>query len=334
MKKLLITLPIKPEDITRMDEYLSWLRDAGFEIRFIPGTEAHSEEEMMELWKGIDAHIATSDKMTARAMDAADRLKIISRIGVGVETVDIPAATARKIVVANTPGAGAETVAEFTFALILALSRNIVMTDKMLHLGNWQRIHGYSLYRKTLGIIGLGAIGRQLAKLVSGFDMRVIAFDPYPDEAYAALHNITMCSLDDLLKLSDYISIHIPYNNSTKNMIGECELAMMKSTAQIVNTSRGGIINEQALYNALKEKIIFGAALDVHTVEPMTNMDNPLLTLNNIILTPHAAGSAYEGRNKVIEAVMNVIDFFNDKIPSGIRNPEVLKGLTQVKMRP
>jgi len=248
---------------------------------------------------------------------------VISRIGVGFESVDIPAATKRKIAVTTTPGAGAETVSEFAFTLMAAMSRKIFQNDRMVRSGGWTTVTGMSFYRKTLGIVGLGLIGIQLARWAQGFGMRVIAYDPVEDLAYAEANNITYVSLDELLKTCDYMSLHLPLMESTRNLIGERELSMMKPTAQIVNSARGGIIDETALYNALKNGVIDAAALDVFEKEPISP-ENPLLTLDNVIFSPHIAGSTYEGLDSIVgAAVRNVIDVIDGKVPHGIRNPEI-----------
>lgn len=323
--KVLFTFTIAPEDVSILDGAKEMLLAKGYDLDFMILSKYLSEDQLIEKYPGVVAHIAGSDKMTARALQGADKLKIISKSGVGIETVDIAAATEKGILVTNAPGAGAETVAEFSFTLLLSVSRRLVEVHNNLHKGIWKRLHGFSLYRKTLGIIGLGNIGRQLIKISRGFDMKPIAFDPYADEKYAKENGIELVSFDDLLKKSDYVSIHVPMTNDTINLIGEKELSLMKPTAIIVNTSRGGIINEQALYKALKEKVIWGAGLDVHTQEPMTDISNPLLSLENVVATAHIAGASQEGRKKVVEmAAQNVIDYLEGRRPRGIINPQVL----------
>ena len=205
---------------------------------------------------------------------------------------------------------GAETVAEFAFALMISLSRQVREADAITRSGVWGKAISYSLYRKTLGIVGFGNIGRQLAKLTTGFDMKILAYDPYyQDEVYASTHNIRYCSLDELVQKSDYISFHLPLTTETRDLISARELAMMKPTAQLINCARGGIVNEAALYHALKEHQIFGAAFDVFEDEPI-QMDHPFFTLDNMIMTPHHAGTTVEGKNKIVEAAFrNVIAF-------------------------
>ena len=326
MEKILFTFSLAPEDAHLLDDAEKTLRSTKYEVEFLRLTKYLTEDQLMEKYPGVVAHIAGSDKMSARALQGADKLKIISRLGVGIETIDIEAATKKGILVTNAPGAGSETVAELSFALMISVSRRIVEVHNNLHKEIWKRLHGYSLFRKTLGIIGLGNIGRQLVRVSRGFDMKPIAYDLYPDEQYAKENSIELVSLDELLKRSDYVSIHVPDNESTKNLIGERELSLMKPTAIIINTSRGGIINEKALYTALKDKVIWGAGLDVYTVEPMLDMSNPLLALDNIVTTPHIGGATEEGRKKVIElGVQNALDFLEGRKPVGIINPQVLE---------
>lgn len=321
--KVLITQPWPPSIVTNFDTYVSWLEERGLEVIVDPKQISLTEEEVIERLPGIYAYICGSDAITAKALEYADQLKIISRIGVGYDNVDIPAATKRGIAVTTTPGAGAETVAEHTFALMLTMTRKIFQCDRSIREGKWIRIAGPSLYRKTLGIIGLGIIGKQLAKIVSGFDMKIIAYDPVVDEEFAKAHSITYVSLEELIKTSDYISLHLPLNKETEYIIGERELKMMKPSAQLVNCARGKLIDEDALYHALKDGVIAAAALDVFEKEPV-DLNHPLFTLDNFIATPHNAGTSIEGKNKVVEAaVKNVLDIMDGKMPIGLKNPEV-----------
>jgi D-3-phosphoglycerate dehydrogenase len=324
-EKVLITQPWDPSIVTEFDTYVSWLEERGLEVIIDPKQISLTEQDVIERLPGLYAHVCGSDALTAKALEYADKLKIISRIGVGYDTVDIPAATAKGIAVTTTPGAGAETVAEHAMALMLTMTRKIFQCDRSVREGSWIRISGPSIYRKTLGIIGLGTIGKQLAKIVSGFDMKIIAYDPFKDEKYAKEHNITYVSLEELLKTSDYISLHMPLNKETKYMIREETLKMMKPSAQLINCARGGLIDEDALYHALKDGVIAAAASDVFEKEPV-DMANPLFELDNFIMTPHNAGTSVEGKNKVVgAAIKNVLDIMDGKMPIGLKNPEVFK---------
>ncbi len=322
-KRVLISQPWPTSAVPHLNNFIAELEAKECEVVLYPETSRMRASDLIDWLPGFCAHICGSDEWTAEAMDALRDIRVISRIGVGFESVDIPAATKRKIAVTTTPGAGAETVSEFAFTLMAAMSRKIFQNDRMVRSGGWTTVTGMSFYRKTLGIVGLGLIGIQLARWAQGFGMRVIAYDPVEDLAYAEANNITYVSLDELLKTCDYMSLHLPLMESTRNLIGERELSMMKPTAQIVNSARGGIIDETALYNALKNGVIDAAALDVFEKEPISP-ENPLLTLDNVIFSPHIAGSTYEGLDSIVgAAVRNVIDVIDGKVPHGIRNPEI-----------
>ncbi len=324
--KVLFSMPYSPNMVTELDRFLHMLEEHGLEPE-ISGTcgRRMTEEELVETWPNVYAHICGGDPMTKRAMDATNTLKIISRIGVGCDSVDISAATGKGIAVTVTPGAGAEAVAEHTFAMMLALSRRIVEQNNRVKAGRWsEKVSGYSLYRKKLGIIGFGNIGKRLALNASGFDMKVMAYDIYQDQDFAQKNNVTYCDLETIFKECDYISVHMPLNEQTKGMISYDQLAMMKNSAQVINCARGGIIDETALYEAVRDGVISGAALDVFMEEPVKE-DNPLLTLDRVIISPHNAGTSVEGKNKVVEmAVQNVIDIHEGRLPRGLLNPEAL----------
>lgn len=325
-KKVLLSMPYSPSMVTELDCFLEQLREHGLEpvVSETCGRRM-TEEELIMAWPNVYAHVCGADPMTERAMASTKTLKIISRIGIGSDSVDIPAATKRGIAVTVTPGAGSETVAEHAFAMMLALSRRIVEQNNLVKAGKWQsKVSGYSLYRKTLGIVGFGNIGRQLALNAAGFQMRILAYDVCRNEEFAAVHNVTFCDLETIYRESDFISLHMPLDDKTKGMISYNELAMMKNSAQLINCARGGVVDEAALYDAVKNGIISGAALDVFTEEPIC-MSNPLLALERVIVTPHNAGTSVEGKNRVVGmAVQNVIDIYEGGEPSGLLNREVL----------
>lgn len=325
MKKVIISMPWAPDIVSELDEYIKLLEDKGLHVILDPKQKRLTESELIEKWPDVYAHICGADAMTAKAINSADKLKIISRIGVGYDTVDMSTATAKGVAVAITPGAGAESVAEYAFALMICLSRKVLQADREVRKGVWDRVPGPSLFRKKIGIIGLGNIGKKLASLTKSFDMKVLAFDFVQDEKYAHENNIEYCALDELLKQADYVSVNVPLTDTTKNFITAKELKLMKPQALIINAARGGIINENDLYVALKDGVIAGAALDVFEQEPV-DQSNPLLTLDNVIVSPHNAGSSSEGKNMVVRAaVQNVIDIAEGKIPAGVLNPEVLQ---------
>ena len=325
-KKVLLSMPYSPSVVTELDGFLAQLQGHGLEpiISETCGRRM-TEEELAQAWPGIYAHICGADPMTERAIASSDTLKIISRIGIGSDSVDIPAATRRGIAVTVTPGAGSETVAEHAFAMMLALSRRIVEQNNLVKAGRWQcKVSGYSLYRKTLGIVGFGNIGKQLALNAAGFQMRILAYDVYRDEGFAAAHNVTFCDLETIYRESDFISLHMPLDEKTRSMVSYNELAMMKNSAQLINCARGGIVDEAALCEAVSNGVISGAALDVFEEEPI-HMDNPLLALERVIVSPHNAGTSVEGKNRVVGmAVQNVIDIYEGRKPKGLLNPEVL----------
>lgn len=324
-RKLLITQPWPASYVTEFDALVAQLEAAGCEVVLDPRARNLTDSELAQVLPGVHVHIAGVDQYTALAMDAADSLQLVCRIGVGVENVDIEAATTRGILVTNTPGAGAETVAEFTFSLMAALTRRVTHSQDLVRRGEWRRSMGRSMLGKTLGIIGLGNIGVALSRLVSGLDMQVLAYDPWADAQQASGIGITLVPLETLLRTSDYISIHVPFNAATRDLVGEHELAMMKPSAMLINTSRGGIVNEQALYAALKRGGIESAALDVLQQEPPAP-DHPLLSLPNVIVTAHNAGTTYEGRNKLMQAcVSTVLDTLNGRQPAGLKNPDIWK---------
>ncbi len=242
--------------------------------------------QLAELLPGVDGFIAGLDSISALALQTADRLKVISRYGVGVDNVDLEYACSKKIIVTNTPGANSVSVAELAVGLILSLIRQIPQAIEATRSGGWPRVNGITLEGKTVGIIGFGSIGRQLARRLAGFDCRLLAYDPYPDLSFAEKVGVTMLSLDDLLSQSNIISLHLPLSPSTLGLVNEAFLAKTRPGAMLVNTDRGEIIDENALYTAVKTGRLAGAALDVFCQQP-PDPTNPILSLPNVLVTPH-----------------------------------------------
>jgi len=245
-----------------------------------------SSAQLAALLPGVDGHIAGLDAIDAAALAAADSLRVVARYGVGTDNVDLAAARARGIVVTNTPGANAGAVAELTVALLLLLARPVLGAAAATREGGWPRTSGLSLGGKTVGLVGFGAIGRAVARLLAGFDCRLLAYDPWCDADQAARLRVAVVDLDALLAVSDFVSLHAPVTPETRGMVGAEFLAQMKPGAALVNTARGELVDEAALYEALASGRLRGAALDAFAVEP-PGAANPLLSLPNVIATPH-----------------------------------------------
>jgi len=258
------------------------------------------DPKFIEALKGVDAVLCGNDLLVNDAMlDMAPRLKAIAKMGVGLDTVDIKAASDHNAIVFNTPGANNQAVADHTFGLILSLARKIVFCDQSLRDNRWEhtKIMGIEIWQKTLGLIGLGAIGRCVARRAKGFQMKVVAHDPFWPKEFADEHGIEKMQIHDLLKVSDIVSLHLPLTKENRGMINEKTLKSMKPTALLINAARGEIVKEKALYNALKDNVIAGAGLDVFENEPPTN--SPLLKLDNVVMTPHIAAFTHDAMNNM-----------------------------------
>jgi D-3-phosphoglycerate dehydrogenase len=263
--------------------------------------------------------IRSGTQVTEEIIQAAGKLKVIGRAGVGLDNVDLKAATKKGIIAMNTPGGNTTSTAEHAFSLIMALARNIPQAHGSMKAGKWERnkFQGIEIYGKVLGVIGLGRIGSTVAKFAQAFGMTVKAYDPFLSAEMAAKRGIVMADFDDLIKNSDFITVHVPKTDETKGMLGEKEIALMKKSVRLVNCARGGIIDEVALANALETKRIAGAALDVFDEEPL-KADCPFLKLDNCVMTPHLGASTAEAQvNVAIEIAYTVRDALLGK---GIRN--------------
>lgn len=247
------------------------------------------ENELLVALTGIEAVVAGSEPYTARVLAAHPQLRVIARVGVGFDTVDIPTATACKIVVTITPGTNHGSVAEHTFALLLGFTRHLVTRHQAIATGSWPRVMSQPLRGRTLGLLGLGRIGQAVAVRAAAFEMRVVAYDPFPDHNFCRTHGITLVPFDRLLAESDFLSLHLPLTPQTRNLINRDTLTKMKPGAVLVNTSRGGLVCEADLMESLREGHLAGAALDVFETEPLP-VHHPLRSLPNVVLTPHAAG--------------------------------------------
>jgi D-3-phosphoglycerate dehydrogenase len=258
--------------------------------------------------------------MDAEAVAAAPNLKIIARAGVGLDNVDVPAATTAGVLVVNAPTSNIVSAAELAVSLLLAVARNVVPANLALKNGQWKRSQfgGVELQGKTVGIIGMGKIGMLVAQRLAGFDMKFVAYDPYVATAPKGGPDIKMVSLDDLLAASDFVTIHIPKTSETAGLIDSAALAKMKPTAFVINAARGGVLDEGALFDALKSGSIAGAGLDVYATEPCT--DSPLFALDNVVATPHLGASTEEAQEKAGVAVAEsvVAAFAGQEVPGAV----------------
>ena len=285
------------------------------------------EAEVVRAVQGADAILARTSVISEAVIRASPKLKIVSRHGVGVDNVDVDACTRHGVMVTITGDANSQAVSEHAFSCFLAVARKVTLANRHVREGEWNRdlFIGIELYGKVLGIIGLGRIGTRLAKQAAGFDMEVLAYDPYLDAGAVQNSNVTLVDLPTLLQRADFISLHLPLTTETRHIIGVAELAAMKPAAILVNTARGGLIDEAALYQALINEVIAGVALDVFEQEPLPE-GHPLTKLDNILLSPHVAGQTEESLIRMsVGAAQNILAVFNGQVPPFVVNREVLE---------
>jgi D-3-phosphoglycerate dehydrogenase len=301
--------------------------DDRFEVRVAPDP---SVETVKREIKGVEGVIVRTAPFTREIIAAADSLKVIARHGVGVDNIDLRAATERGILVLNTPDANAVSVAEHTLTAIGALAKRVLPMDRATRQGDWEARNEYKavdLDGKVLGLIGMGRIGSMVArKAAAAFNMEVIAYDPYVRPEVAAKNGVVLYEdLDRIFREADVISIHTPLTPETRGLVNGARLALMKSSAFLVNFSRGGVVDEEALYRALKDGVIAGAALDVFEEEPPSR-NHPLFELDNVLLSPHSAALTEECVVRMATgAARGVVDVLTGKRPQFVVNTEVLK---------
>ncbi len=309
--KVLVADKISPKGVAYLRQ------QPGFEVIEAYGS---SPEKILELVKDVHAIAVRSEtKITAAVFAAAPLLKVVGRAGVGVDNVDVDAATERGVIVMNTPAGNTISTAELTFTHILCGARPIAQAAASMKAGNWDRktLNGIELFKKTLGVVGLGRIGGEVAKRAQAFGMRVVAYDPYLSPSRAKAMQVEVATLDELLKQSDYITVHMPLTDDTLNMIDEAAIAKCKKGVRLFNCARGGIIKESALIAGLKSGHVAAAGLDVYEEEPLAK-DSELRSLPNVILTPHIAASTTEAQETVgIEVAEQIADVLNGGV---IRN--------------
>jgi len=287
-------------------------------------------EVLLEKVKDADGLLSLlSDRVDTTLMDAAPKLKVISNLAVGYDNIDITEATKRGIQVGNTPGVLTETTADIAFVLLMAAARRVVEADRHVRKGQWKTwgpmiLLGQDIHHATLGIIGLGRIGIEIAKRARGFNMNVLYHDVVRnEEAERQLGVKYISGLNELLSTSDFISVHVPLLPGTHHLIGASEFALMKPTAVFINTSRGSVVDQKALYEALRSGKIFAAGIDVTEVEPIST-DDPLLTLENVVITPHiASASVHTRKNMAMMAVENLLAGLRGEVLPNCVNPDV-----------
>ena len=309
VKVLVTATSFRPDHPTPALERLAQFAD---EVVYNPYGRPLTEEELIPLLADCDGYIAGLDTVTEKVIAACGKLKVISRYGAGVDRVDIAAARAKGIAVCNTPGANAQAVADLALGLMLCAARKLPMLDRKTKSGEWVRSTGIELYGKSIGILGLGAIGKSVAKRAQGFSMRVLAHDPYLDEQYAAQNHITPCSFADLIKEAQVISLHLPLNAQTKHIISREVMQSMQPGAIIINTARGGLIDEDAAYELLKSGHLGGLGMDAYEVEPP--VQSPLFELDQVVLCPHTGSHTHEATvNMANMSVANLIDVLSGR---------------------
>ena len=290
------------------------------------------EEDLIRAARGVDAILCRSAYISRAVIAASSKLRIVSRHGVGLDYVDVEACSEHGVLVTTTGDANSEAVSEQAFALLLAVARKIPVAHVAVRSGQWAGARpglvGTELYRKVLGIVGLGRIGSRMARHAVGFDMEVIACDPYVDPGHARALGVKLVDLDTVLRRADVISLHVPLTGETRHMIGRTAFELMKPSAILINTARGPIVDEVALIDALSTGQIAAAGLDVFLDEPMPE-DHPLSRLDNLVCSPHIAGQTEEAMVRVsIIAAENILCALGGQVPPFVVNPEVIDRLT------
>ena len=296
--KILICDPIA-------EDGLAIFRDAGLDVEVKTGMKP---EELKKTVNGFDALVVRSEtKITQEVLDATSHLQVVGRAGVGVDNIDVAAATEKGVVVVNAPTGNTSSAAEHAIALMLALARRIPEANASLKSGKWERSKflGLEVRDKTLGIIGLGQVGSEVARRARGLEMNVLAYDPFVPEDRARNLGVDLATMDELLAKSDFVTVHTTLSEGTRSLIGADEMAKMKPTARIINTARGGIVNEEALAEAIEAGKIAGAAIDVFETEPVT--EHPLFGLDSVVVTPHLGASTAEAQERVAMDVAHQI---------------------------
>lgn len=307
---------VTPTSFSRDDPAIGETLEAAVgEIVTNPHPRPLTSQEVAALLPGCHGYIAGLDIIDAKALAAADDLRVLARYGAGVDRVDLDAARAKGIIVTNTPGANAISVAELAIGLMLAVARSIPEASSATKAGGWPRLRGLALEGKTVGLVGLGTIGKAVARRLQAFDCRLLAYDPYPDEAFARAHDILLLPKPELLARADIVSLHVPTLPETREMVNADFLSQMKQGAILINTARGELIDEADLLESLISGHLRGAGLDAFATEP-PGADNPLLALPQVVATPHT-GAHTDGATNAMGwgAIKNLLAALRGETP-------------------
>jgi lactate dehydrogenase-like 2-hydroxyacid dehydrogenase len=323
--QVLITKRIYPEAVDLLKQHA--------EVDYVDSDEGLSAEELSRRLQGKQAVISQlTDRFDAAVIEKLDGVRSISNVAVGFDNIDVAAATRKGILVTNTPDVLTDTTADFAFALLMAVARRVVEGHHYVHSGKWRKWYidllvGHDIHHRTIGIFGMGRIGQAMAKRAGGFSMRILYHDAVrAPEAIEKSLGLEFVGAEDLLRQSDFITVHVPLLPETRKMIGAAQLRMMKPTSILVNTSRGPVVDEAALAEALDRKIIAGAGLDVFEQEPRVHP--LLLKLENVVLAPHIASASIDTRrNMSLVAARNALSALEGKRPANLLNPEAMESL-------
>lgn len=298
------------------------LREAGHEVVLNPGSTPYEKSDLLDLVQDVDAAIVGMDTWDADVLADAPRLQILSKLGVGVDNIDLLAARERGVDVTNAPGANSNAVAEMALALLLAAVRKVPVQNNLLRTGGWDRFSGFEITGTSIGLIGFGHTAQNLARRLRGFEAAISAFDPYADEQMARDLGVRLTSLDEVLRSSRALSVHAPHLPATHHMLSTREFAQMTPGSVVVNTSRGGVVDEAALAEALRSGHLAAAGIDVWEEEPVAP-DHPLLALENVVATCHSAADTDEAYEKVGRVVCeSIVDRLAGRRPAHIQNPD------------
>jgi len=301
---------------------LGELHRVGHEVRHVVRDRRTPLAEAAQALEGCDAVVAGGEPYTAELFDAAPRLRHVARFGAGYDAVDAAAATARGILVTNGAGSNATAVADLTIGLMISVARNIALHDRTIRKGVWQGRMGADVWQQTLGIVGLGRIGQHVARRARGFEMRILAYEPYPNVEAVRELGVELVTLERVFAEADFVTLHLPASAETAKLVDARLLGLMKPTAFFINAARGALVDEDALYKALKENRIAGAALDVRETEPPT--DARLNELDNVVMTPHTGAATPLARLRSGQAAAaSIVSALRGERPEGLVNPEV-----------